>query len=154
MHAKVCWVKYGYPGYMSSRCVGLSTGGLYAGLSQVAVKVCLVMQLPQVPVKVCWVMQDYPRYMLTFGGILIDVSYLRAQSQEHHTIDRLEERGIESGSAQRSSLRGQERSIYRQSDQHWKCFKGNIGETHERRVGLHMGFPERIDTILNLNELN
>ena len=39
------------------------------------------------------------------------------------------------------------------SDQHWNCFKGNIGETPERRGGSHMGFPERIDTILNWTEL-
>ena len=37
--------------------------------------------------------------------------YLRAQSQGHHTIDRLEERGVERGSAHRSSLRGRERAI-------------------------------------------
>ena len=35
--------------------------------------------------------------------------YLRAQSQEHHTVDRLEERGVERGSARRSSLKGRER---------------------------------------------
>ena len=30
------------------------------------------------------------------------------------------------------------------------CFKGNIGETPERRGGAHnMGLPERIDTIFN-----
>ena len=32
--------------------------------------------------------------------------YLRAQSQGHHAIDRLEERGVEIGSARRSSLKG------------------------------------------------
>ena len=33
--------------------------------------------------------------------------YLRAQSQGHHTIDRLQERGVKRGSiTQRSSLRG------------------------------------------------
>ena len=31
----------------------------------------------------------------------------------------------------------------------WNCFKGNIGETSERGGGAHMGFSERIDTILN-----
>ena len=35
--------------------------------------------------------------------------YLWAQSQGHHTIDRLEERGVERGSARRSSLKGRER---------------------------------------------
>ena len=37
--------------------------------------------------------------------------YLRAQNQGHHTIDRLEERGVERGSARRSSLKGRERAI-------------------------------------------
>ena len=46
--------------------------------------------------------------------------YLRAQNQEHHTIDRLEERGVERGSAGRSSFKGRERAI---------VFKGDVGET-------------------------
>ena len=37
--------------------------------------------------------------------------YLGAQSQGHHTTDRLEERGVERGSARRSSLKGRERAI-------------------------------------------
>ena len=28
-------------------------------------------------------------------------------------------------------------------------FKGNVGEPFEKRCGAHMGFSERIDTILN-----
>ena len=48
--------------------------------------------------------------------------YLRAQSQGHHTIDRLEERGVERGSARRSSLEGWERSIWRQSGEHRNFF--------------------------------
>ena len=36
-----------------------------------------------------------------------------------------------------------------QSDERWNHFKGNVGETSERRGGAHMGFSERIDTILN-----
>ena len=35
------------------------------------------------------------------------------------------------------------------SDEHWNCFKGNVGETSERRGGAHMGFSERIDTTFN-----
>ena len=35
--------------------------------------------------------------------------YLRAQSQGHHTIDRLEERSVERESARRSSFKGRER---------------------------------------------
>ena len=61
--------------------------------------------------------------------------YLQAQSQGHHAIDRLEERGVERGSARRSSLK--EREGHRQSDEHWNCFKGNVGETSERRGGAH-----------------
>ena len=41
----------------------------------------------------------------------------------------------------------------RQSDQHWNCFKGNVGGTPERRGGAHTDFPERIDTILNWTEV-
>ena len=37
--------------------------------------------------------------------------YMRAQSQEHHTIDHLEERGMERGNARQSSLTGQEKAI-------------------------------------------
>ena len=37
--------------------------------------------------------------------------YLRAQSQGHHTIGRLEERGVERGSFRRSSLKGIDRVI-------------------------------------------
>ena len=42
--------------------------------------------------------------------------YLRAQSQGHHTIDRLEEKGVETGSARRSSLEGRERAIVSQTN--------------------------------------
>ena len=41
-----------------------------------------------------------------------------------------------------------------QSDEHWNRFKGNVGGTCERRGGAHIGFSERIDTILNWTELN
>ena len=36
-----------------------------------------------------------------------------------------------------------------QSDEHWNRFKGNVGETSERRTGENMDFSERIDSILN-----
>ena len=61
--------------------------------------------------------------------------YLRAQSQPHHTIDRLEERGVERGSARRSSVLKRTREGHRQSDEHWNRFKGNVGETSDRRAG-------------------
>ena len=37
--------------------------------------------------------------------------YLWAQSQGHHAIDRLEERGVERESARRSSLKGRDKAI-------------------------------------------
>ena len=42
--------------------------------------------------------------------------YLRAQSQEPHTIDRLEERGVERRFARRSFLKGRERAIDSQTN--------------------------------------
>ena len=42
--------------------------------------------------------------------------YLRAQSQGHHTIDRLEVRGVGRGSARRSALKGRERAIVNQTN--------------------------------------
>ena len=42
--------------------------------------------------------------------------YLRAQSQGHHTTDRLEERGVERGSARRSSVKGREKAIVSQTN--------------------------------------
>jgi len=56
--------------------------------------------------------------------------YLRAQSQGHHTIDRLEERGVERGSARRSSLKGRERAIINLT---------NVGTISEATLGK----PER-----------
>ena len=41
------------------------------------------------------------------------------------------------------------RKGYHQSDQHWKCFTGYIGEKHLRQGIAHMGFHEQIDTTLN-----
>ena len=70
--------------------------------------------------------------------------YLRAQSQGHHTIDRLEREPCR-GSARRSSLKG-----HRQSDEHWNCFKGNVGKTSERRDGAH-GLFQANDYHLELN---
>ena len=68
------------------------------------------------------------------GGLLLGRSevlrslryYQRAQSQGHHTIDRLEERGVERGSARRSSLKGRERAIVN---------KTNIGTVSKATLG-------------------
>ena len=60
--------------------------------------------------------------------------YLRAQSRGHHTINRLQETGVERGSASRSSLKGRERAIINQM--------GNFPRQHwgisERRDGGHI----------------
>ena len=74
--------------------------------------------------------------------------YLRAQCQGHHTIDRLQERGVERGSVQRSSLRGRERAIINQTNT-GTVPKATFWETPERRGGAHIGLPECIYTILN-----
>ena len=54
--------------------------------------------------------------------------YLRAQSQGHHTIDRLEERGVERGSARRSSLKGRERAIVNQTNYSGTVSKATLGQ--------------------------
>ena len=67
--------------------------------------------------------------------------YLRTQSPRHHTIDRLEEKGVERGSARQSSLKGPERAIINQM---------NIGIISKATLGkLLRDGVERIDTILN-----
>ena len=43
---------------------------------------------------------------------------------------------------------------YCQSDEHWNHFKVIVRETSERQGGAHVGFSERIDTILNWTELD
>ena len=67
--------------------------------------------------------------------------YLRAQSQGHHNIHRLEERGVERGSAGRSSLKGRERAIVNQT---------NIGTVSKSTLGKHLrDGVERIWTFLS-----
>ena len=66
---------------------------------------------------------------------------LRAQRQAHHTIDRLEERGVERGSARRSSLKGRERAIVNQT---------NIGTVSKATLGkLLRDGVERIRAFLS-----
>ena len=66
----------------------------------------------------------------------------------YHTLDRLEERGVERGSARGFSLKASEEG-HRQSDERWNRFKENAGETSERRGGARTWFFERIGSILN-----
>ena len=70
--------------------------------------------------------------------------YLRAQNQGHHTADRMREEALDDLKFIERTRKG-----HRESDELWNRFKGNAGETSERRGGAHMGFSERIDTILN-----
>ena len=56
--------------------------------------------------------------------------YLQAQSQGHQTIDRLEERSVERGSARRPSLKGRERAIVNQTNI-GTISKATLGETSE-----------------------
>ena len=65
--------------------------------------------------------------------------YLRAQSRGHHSTDRLEERGVERGSARRSSLKGRERrpqSIRRTLELFQRLRLGNFRETGWSAYGL------------------
>ena len=68
--------------------------------------------------------------------------YLRAQSQGHHDIDRLE--GERPGKRKRQTIfLERTREGHRQSDEHWDRFKGNVREISERSDGARMGFAER-----------
>ena len=77
--------------------------------------------------------------------------YLRAQRLGHHTTDRLEESGVERGSARRSSLKGRERNIVNQTNigtvSKSKATLGKLLTDGEERI--IMGISERIDTILS-----
>ena len=73
--------------------------------------------------------------------------YLRAQIQGHCTISRLEERDVEKESARQSSLKRRERAIVNQTNI-GTILKAMLGKVL-RWGGAHMGFSERIDTILN-----
>jgi len=66
------------------------------------------------------------RYQNALVVLRILKHYLRAQSQGHHTIDRLQERGVETGSIQRSSLKGREKAIINQT---------NIGTVSKATLG-------------------
>ena len=60
--------------------------------------------------------------------------YLRAQSQGHHTIDRLEEKGAERGSARRCSLKGREKTIVHQTN-NGTVLKATLGKLLRDWVG-------------------
>ena len=43
-------------------------------------------------------------------------NFLNTDKPEHHSIDRLKERGVEKGSGRHSTLQGQERSVFNQAN--------------------------------------
>ena len=43
-------------------------------------------------------------------------NFLNMHKPEHHSIDRLKERGVEKGSGRHSTLRGRERSVFNQTN--------------------------------------
>ena len=57
-------------------------------------------------------------------------NFLSTDKPEHHSIDRLKERGVEKGSGRHSTLQG-------------------LGETAKRRGGARMGLSERYYAILS-----
>ena len=77
--------------------------------------------------------------------------YLRAQSQEHHTADRLEEKGVERGSARRSSLKGRERASVSQMNT-GKVSTVTLGKLLTDGVERIWAFPSA--QIASLTELN
>ena len=66
--------------------------------------------------------------------------YLRAQNQGHHTIDRLEDGGVERGSARRSSFKGPERAIVKQTNI-GTVSKANVEELLRDGVKRIWAFP-------------
>ena len=66
--------------------------------------------------------------------------YRRAQSQGHYTIDLLEERGAERGSARLSSLKGRERAIVNQTNI-GTVSKATLGKLPRDRVERIWAFP-------------
>ena len=79
-----------------------------------------------------WILQLSMQDSVYVMALFYEVHYLRAQSQGHHTVDRLEERGVERGSARRSSLKGRERAFVNQTNI-GTVLKSDSGEASERR---------------------
>ena len=70
------------------------------------------------------------------------------------SVDRLEKRDVERGSARRSSLaRGRDRANSNQTNIEM-CHRQRWAKTSEIRGGAHMGFSVRINTTLNWTKLN
>ena len=71
-----------------------------------------------------------------------------AQPRTTHHLWPRRERGRKRSSARRSCLKGRVRAVVNQTSTGTFFFYGNRWKTSELRAGAHMGFPERVDTIL------
>ena len=85
----------------------------------------------------------------TDGSVKYEHNFLNMDRPEHHSIDRLKERGVEKGSGRDSTLQGRERSVFNQTNNISTVSWGNLGKTAKRRGGARMGLSERYDAILS-----
>ena len=88
--------------------------------------------------------------MLIVGIIMIDAFSSAFVITPLH--DRLEERGVDRGSARRSSLKGRERAIVNQTNI-GTVSTAALGKLLRDGMGRIWAFSERIDTILSWTEL-
>ena len=88
--------------------------------------------------------------MLIVGIIMIDAFSSAFVITPLH--DRLEERGVDRGSARRSSLKGRERAIVNQTNI-GTVSNAALGKLLRDGMGRIWAFSERIDTILSWTEL-
>ena len=67
---------------------------------------------------------------------------------EHHSIDRLKERGVEKESCRHSILQGRERSVFDQA-KIGTVSRATLGRLLRDGGGARMGLSERYDAILS-----
>ena len=71
-------------------------------------------------------------------------NFLNMDRPDHHSTDRLKERGVEKGSGRHSTLQGRERSVFNQAN------TGTVSRaTLGRPLRAHMGLSERYNVILS-----
>ena len=63
-------------------------------------------------------------------------NFLNTDKPEHHSIDRLKERGVEKEEWRKEAADIPPSKV--ENDLYWHCFAGNLGETAERRGGAPM----------------
>ena len=65
-------------------------------------------------------------------------NFLSTDKPEHHSIDRLKERGVEKGSGRHSTLQGRERSVFNQTNI-GTVSRATLGRLLRGRAGARMG---------------